>query len=199
MINRNKFLLCILCFALFLYILALNPKIVGELQDDGAYIWSAYCLTIARRIWSHLHFRLGFPALLVPILKLFPKFPQNIIPLKAVSTGMTILFLIVVYFFLKNCNYTSKNNALLTTSLTAINPGILNFSVQVMTEMSYSLFVVLAFMFTELETTYSSTKNRFNILLFLVPLFSVFSFLIRRISMFLILSIIIYYLIIILL
>ncbi|MDI6840231.1 MAG: hypothetical protein QMD71_05220 [bacterium] len=189
---KNRLLLYILAFALIIYIFALNPKVVGEIYDDGVYIWLAKCLINGKGFPSP-RYPIGFPAILSPILKLFPQFPQNIIPLKSVSIIMTLLFLVSVYFFLTNCDYTTKNTALLITLLTAINPGILSLSVQVMSEMSYSLFVILALMFTELETTYYSTKNRFNILLFLVPLFGVFSFLTRRIGISLILSVVIYY------
>ncbi|UJS18393.1 MAG: glycosyltransferase family 39 protein [Candidatus Jettenia sp.] len=157
--NRMKLKLgIVLSLAAIFYSVALFPDILGLYHDDAIYAVTAKALAEGKgyRIISlpespvQISYPIFYPAVLSLVWHVFPRFPENIIVLKAPSIIFTLLFLFLVYFYLVRKNYASPSMALLIVIMTAFNPWMVWAATMVMSEALYCLVSLLSLWAIEL-------------------------------------------------
>ncbi len=161
----------VLTFAVVLYIVAMQPDMLGFYHDDGVYAVTGKALAEGKgyRIISlpgepvQMTYPVFYPLVLSVVWRIFPDFPANIPALKAPSIIFTLLFLFATYHYLTRRNYASKRMALAIVLMTAINPWMVWAATMAMSEALYCLVTVLALWVTELfiSKTWGGKRKRY--------------------------------------
>ena len=173
---RSKYLstgLVIFLVPVALIYIASFTYTVGHAIDDGIHIVAAKSLATGQglRMISDpsdppaTQFPPGLSLLLAPVLILFPDPPDNIIPLKLISTLFALLYVGISWFWFRRL--VSVPIAMGLTILVAINPETVRFSGVVIAEMCYAAVSMLALLwFERSDDTHgaSSAKWRFLVL-----------------------------------
>jgi hypothetical protein len=182
--HYRKFILLIVIFLGVIYLLTLNP-LLGIMGDNAKYI------VLAKSIISGNGFRslnfpdappetkygFGYPVLIAPVVYFFP---DNVIALKLVTVFFAVLALLAVFQLFKM--YTDLPGAIAVMALSGISCCVVLYAHQVMTEIPYLFFSVIAIYFIE---KYGDADSRVNRYLFLGALCLGMSYFIRAIGIFL--------------
>lgn len=128
------------------YILQAKNLAEGKPQTEGAYIFNPDYPFYAPPVYP-----VGYPILLAPIYKFFG---NDLLAFNYFQTLLLFLFGIVMFFFLRR--FMSGVFAVLLTLLAVYNPWMLEFKTQVIADLPFALFVLLAVM------CYLNFKERVN-------------------------------------
>jgi len=133
-------LIIILSAAAVFYALNLNLYKVGHINDDAYYVNAARWLAGTQTVQKQLGLRsLGFPVLLTPVAAVFPK---NNVPFKIVSAGFYLAAMVLLFFLFEKT--LDKEQLLILTALTGLNPLLVRLSGTVMSEGAFIFFTVLS-------------------------------------------------------
>lgn len=162
----------VLSLAAILYSTALFPDILGLYHDDAIYAVTAKALAEGKgyRIISlpespvQMSYPIFYPAVLSLVWHIFPRFPENIVALKAPSIIFTLLFLFVLYLYLVRRNHASPGMAVVIVIMTAFNPWMVWAATMVMSEALYCLVSLLSLWAIEL---FVSNTQGYKYLLYL--------------------------------
>ncbi|MBI3780452.1 MAG: glycosyltransferase family 39 protein [candidate division NC10 bacterium] len=145
-------------FTLLATVLAFNPK--PDWADDGEYIVLAR--SIANGQWMReinhpesprsTKFPFGFPLLLAMVEKISQ---GNLLAMKSLVVAFFVAAAPLIYLLAKR--YVNPWWALAMTLLSILNPFLLSFSHQVMTEVPYLFFSILSLLFAEDLAEYGRT------------------------------------------
>lgn len=155
---RLAALVLVLITAAVLYVGNMGPGFVGFYQDDGIYVVTAKALATGQgyRIISlpepmpQTKYPIFYPFVLSVIWKMYPKFPNNLLPMKLLSIVSALSFFVLTYFFLIRFKLVSKNLAFAIVAMAALSPRTLYFSSMVMSEMFYALISIAALLLLEI-------------------------------------------------
>jgi len=140
-----------------LYYAALSPANFGRPHDDSIYVTTAKALATGEgyRIISlpyepaQTKYPPFYPFLLSLIWKVYPQFPQNLIPMMLLTVAATLGFLAVSYLYLVRKNYSSRWQAVVVLALAALNWRTVALVSTLYSEMVYALLSVLALYLAE--------------------------------------------------
>jgi 4-amino-4-deoxy-L-arabinose transferase-like glycosyltransferase len=138
--------------ASFLYYAALSPQDFGRAHDDSIYVTTAKALATGEgyRIISlpyepaQTKYPPFYPFLLSLIWRVYPQFPQNLIPMMLLTIGATVGFLALSYRYVVGDGYGTRVQALVAVGLVAINWRTVATVTILYSEMMYALLSVLA-------------------------------------------------------
>src|SRR2546422_930358 len=133
------------------YAVAWRAPAVGTFHDDGVYAVTAKALAEGRgyRILSlpdeiaQTKYPFLFPALLAAVWRVFPRFPENAVYLKAVPLGCAVTWWCAGYFLVWR-KTRDRRVALAVTALVAASPWVLFLSTALLSEMLFALLTVSA-------------------------------------------------------
>ena len=144
---------------IFVYWIAICAPGVGIYHDDGIYVVTAKALAEGKgyRIISlpdelvQTKYPILFPSLLAVVWKIFPKFPQNAVPLKMVPLLGTLLWVwLTAKFIREKENNTDLSNGIVLTTLAS--PWVVFFSVVILSETIFASLITAALIYlTRLE------------------------------------------------
>ena len=143
-------MIAVLISSAVLYVFTMRPAAFGFYHDEAIYLSTAKALATGQgyRIISlpgepaQTKYPPFYPFLLSLIWRVYPSFPENIIPMMLVSVAATIGFLGLTYFYLTGQGYASRLQALLVVGLAAINWRTLIPATCVCSEMLFALLSV---------------------------------------------------------
>ncbi|MBI1748441.1 MAG: glycosyltransferase family 39 protein [Acidobacteria bacterium] len=143
-------LIVVLAMPVFIYRVNLNPGRLGFFHDDGIYVVTAKALATGQgyRIISlpeapaQTKYPPLYPFLLSLIWRLYPEFPQNVIPMMLLSVAMTVGFLMLAYYYLVQQEYNRRYTAMLIVLLTALNVIVVYMATSLLSEMPFAALSV---------------------------------------------------------
>jgi hypothetical protein len=153
----SMILLVVLAGAGALYYAAITPQQFGRLHDDSIYVTTAKALATGQgyRIIS-LPYEPGqtkyppfHPFLLSLIWRVFPQFPQNLIPMMTLTIAATLGFLAVSYRYLIKQGYSTSWQAALVVVLALFNWRTMLMATSLYSEAVYALISVVALYLAE--------------------------------------------------
>ena len=151
--DRTSLILAIiLSGAGVLYYAALSTKDFGSAHDDSIYVTTAKSLATGEgyRIISlpyepaQTKYPPFFPFLLSLIWRMYPQFPQNLIPMMLLTVGASLSFLGLSYRYLVQKEYASRWQSLVVLAMAAFNWRTLALVMTLYSEMVYAVLSVLA-------------------------------------------------------
>lgn len=180
----KRFSVIIVALLGVLYLLTLNP-FLGIMGDNAQYITLAKSMVSGNGFCNinfpdsppETRYGFGYPLLIAPVVYFLP---DNVIALKLVTVLFTIFSLFAIYrLFGKLADFPT---ATIIMILSGVSHYVLEYSHQVMTEIPYLFFSIMAIYFVE---SYSETDSRVNKHLFLGGLFLAMSYFVRTVGVFL--------------
>jgi 4-amino-4-deoxy-L-arabinose transferase-like glycosyltransferase len=155
--RTSLIVLMILVGAGIVYYAALSPENFGRAHDDSIYVTTAKALATGHgyRIISlpyepaQTKYPPFYPFLLSLIWRLYPQFPQNLVPMMLLTVAATLGFLAVSYCYLVRNKYGSTWQALVVLALAAINWRTVALVTTLYSEMVYAVLSVLALYLAE--------------------------------------------------
>ena len=160
-VNTEKLTILILAIVLsgacLLYYAALTPEKFGAYHDDGIYVTTAKALATGQgyRIISlpyepsQTKYPPFYPFLLSLIWRVYPQFPQNLIPMMLLSVAATVAFLAITWRYLVKQGYATAWQALIVVSLSALNWRMMILATAVYSEMVYATLSVVGLYIAE--------------------------------------------------
>lgn len=147
-----------LSVATIVYALALTPYI-GDGYDDGHYIALAQALAHGKGFSQpqmsgnppEAQYPPGWSLLLAPVWLIIPNFPANAIAFKSVAMLCALVFVALVWGWLRWRGEGITLSTLVAT-LTLFNPLILNYATSAFSEMAYGAYSILALWLVEKYT-----------------------------------------------
>ena len=154
---RTSLILMILVGAGIVYYAALSTENFGRAHDDSIYVTTAKALATGQgyRIISlpfepaQTKYPPFYPFLLSLIWKLYPQFPQNLIPMMLLTVAATLGFLAVSYWYMVRNKYANRWQALVVLALAAVNWRTVALVTTLYSEMVYAVLSVLALYLAE--------------------------------------------------
>ena len=155
--RATLFLGVILTGSAVIYIWAITTNGFGYYHDDGIYV------TLAKSLATGQGYRIislpgepvetksppVYPFLLSLVWRLYPSFPQNLIPIMLLSAGAAMASLALAWLYLQRRGYASSWDALLIVGLMALNWRTVVLASGVYSEMFYTALSVGALYLTE--------------------------------------------------
>ena len=143
--------------ATLLYYAALYPQAFGRAHDDSIYVTTAKALGTGEgyRIISlpyepaQTKYPPFYPFLLSLIWRVYPHFPQNLIPMMMLTVAATLGFLALSYRYLVAEGYGNRLQALMVLTLAAVNWRTVALVTTLYSEMVYAVLSVLALYLAE--------------------------------------------------
>ena len=140
-----------------LYYAALSPESFGRAHDDSIYVTTAKALATGDgyRIISlpyepaQTKYPPLYPFLLSLVWRLFPEFPENLVPMMIMTIVATLSFLAASYFYITRKRYSSEWQAVIVLALAALNWRTVALVATLYSEMVYAILSVLALYLTE--------------------------------------------------
>lgn len=145
-------LFMVLAGAGLLYYAAISPQQFGSLHDDSIYVTTAKALATGQgyRIISlpyepaQTKYPPFHPFLLSLVWRVYPQFPQNLIPMMLLTVAATLGFLALSYRYLVREAYATRLQALVVLALAATNWRTVALVMSLYSEMVYAVLSVLA-------------------------------------------------------
>ena len=143
--------------ASLLYYAALSPQDFGTAHDDSIYVTTAKALATGQgyRIVSlpyepaQTKYPPFHPFLLSLIWRIYPQFPQNLIPMMMLTIAATVGFLGVSYRYLVKQGYASRWQAAVVIILAVVNWRTLAMATTLYSEAVYALVSIAALYLAE--------------------------------------------------
>lgn len=161
--NRPVLFSAIMILAVLFFTAGLNNRL--PLQEDSAiYVilgnslihGSGYTHTAGPANTPGNYYPFVYPFMLAPLLYLFP---QNFLALKLLSVLIAILFLIV--FFIQIKRFFKNESSFWVMPLLALNPQMAHYSGQILTEIPYIFFSILALYLADRYKEKIGVNNRY--------------------------------------
>jgi len=139
-LGKTKYLIIFILAGLTaLYLLSVNFHFIGYFNDDAWYINAARYLAGEQNLYRELTTRpIGYPALMVPVVKLFP---GQTYPLKLYSVMFFLLSIALIYYLLKD--RLKKAELISVILLTGFSPLAVIFSGDIIAEIPFLFLTVL--------------------------------------------------------
>ena len=143
--------------ACLLYYAVLTPERFGAFHDDGIYVTTAKALATGQgyRIISlpyepaQTKYPPFYPFLLSLIWRIYPHFPENLIPMILLSVLATLAFLALTRRYLVSQGYATARQALIVVTLSAINWRMMILATAIYSEMVYAALSVVGLYLAE--------------------------------------------------
>ena len=144
---------------------SLSPSDFGTIHDEGIYAVTAKSLaeTGEYRIISlpgepvQRKYPIVFPAILSMVWRIWPEFPGNILPMKAVSLMAGAVFLAFSYCLLRTVRDVSHRAAAVIVAICAFAPATCDLANSVMSELVYGAFSMTALWLLERALRHSAS------------------------------------------
>ncbi|MBI1748917.1 MAG: hypothetical protein HYR55_20375 [Acidobacteria bacterium] len=195
-----KFLLIpVLLVSVALGLCNICPGVVGNYHDDGIYVVTAkamatgqgYRLISLPNPWPQTKYPVLYPFLLSLIWRVYPHFPDNVLPMKLLSLASALGFLLISYRFLTRFHYTAPAMAIGIIAMAAWWPWTVYFSSMVLSEMPYAFLSVLALYVIEGALRRPTERSR-NLWITAAATLSALAYLTRTVGLLLIVGAIIF-------
>jgi 4-amino-4-deoxy-L-arabinose transferase-like glycosyltransferase len=151
------FFVIALSVACLLYYAMISPERFGAYHDDGIYVTTAKALATGQgyRIISlpyepaQTKYPPFYPFLLSLIWRVYPHFPQNLVPMILLSILATLAFLVLTWRYLVSQGYGPAWQALIVVALSAINWRMMILATAIYSEMVYAALSVVGLYLAE--------------------------------------------------